>query len=192
MTSEQPLFLKIMHQDHLNFVHLLAAFTHQVEAAEAGHRPSYHVLKGVLQYFDDYPRQIHHPREEMLIETMKDRVPDAEGHAATIIREHRALAGRIADLESAIDNFAANPATGREAFLTKARQFIAAEKQHIYNEEQYLFPAALAHLTADDWAWVNSGLGDTKAPLFGEAATERFTQLRQSIFATDRTYRISR
>lgn len=191
MTSALPRFLTVMHQDHVNFLHLLAAFEHQVGAAETGHRPSYHVLKGVLHYFEEYPRQIHHPREEMLIELMKDKASDQATRMKGIIHGHRSLPGRIEELTKALEVFAATSLHEHPPFVALARKFIADEKQHIHDEDHFLFPAAVACLSADDWAWLNSGLGEATDPLFGETVIEHFAQLRKSIYATDKTYRVS-
>jgi len=184
-----PFFLAILHQDHANFLHLISAFENQVKAAESGHRPSSHILRGVLRYVSEYARTIHHPREDMLIELLKDREADQEIHIAKIRRDHRSLEVRSSLLANALETFEAEPARGRQLFVAAAIEFIAFERQHIADEERHLFPLALATLTGAGWEWLNSGLGDAKDPLFGEAVTMPFARLRQSIYASDKALR---
>jgi hemerythrin-like domain-containing protein len=178
-------FLAMLNHDHANFLHLLDAFETQVNVAADGGRPSFHVLKGVIAYFRGYSRQIHHPREELLLDVLKRHAPELTDKVNEIIESHRHLPQRLTVLENALEAFENDALAGQRLFLPLARQFIAFERAHIAEENRHLVPAAIGHLTAEDWQWIDSSLGDRKDPMFGQAVVAPFTRMREAIFTTD-------
>lgn len=180
-----PALMSLLHRDHQSFIRLLDAFQFQVAITTRGGRPSLHILKSVILYFQGYPAHFHHPREDLILDMLKDCTPVLARKIQAISESHKNLSNRLATLSEALHNFEANPAAGQAEFRRVAEEFIAFERTHIDDEEHHLFPRAMEILNDKEWQWLNSSIGDAKDPLFGQAVLAPFTKLRDAILSTD-------
>src|SRR5690349_16320642 len=81
--------IEALREEHRNVARLLSALSHQIEVfAEAGD-PDYDVVRGIADYFLDYPDQCHHPKENLIFLRLKHAHPAEAETVFDLIGEHR-------------------------------------------------------------------------------------------------------
>jgi hemerythrin-like domain-containing protein len=69
-----PKIIDILLEEHQNIEKLLLVLEHELEIFDRSGRPDYEILQTIIQYFQDYPENCQHPKEEMIFEKLKARV----------------------------------------------------------------------------------------------------------------------
>ena len=64
-------------RDHANIGRVLEALERQLAVFDEAGRPDYDVLQGIIDYFETYPEQGHHPVEDALFRRLGSRDPAA-------------------------------------------------------------------------------------------------------------------
>ena len=137
----------LLQQDHVHFLKILNALEHQAHIAARGGAPDRRYIRSIIDYFQGAPRRNHYQREEILLRMLEQRAPRLAAKITTILRYHRTLDKRLADLERCFVLFEKNAEQGRAAFVTAAIRFAEFEKAHFVDEDAHLFPAARSALS---------------------------------------------
>ena len=176
-----PKIIDILLEEHQNIEKLLRVLEHELEIFDRGGRPDYEILQTIIQYFQDYPESCHHPKEEMIFQTLKARDPAAAKRFGDVEAEHEVETRRLRSFARAVDNVLADQEIPRESFHKAVRDFIEHQRQHLQKEELLLFPAARQALLRSDWAAIDARLDDRKDPLFDSVVEEKFRELQRTI-----------
>ncbi len=172
-----------LRREHRNTARLLDALEHETEKVAVAAAPDYEMLRGIAEYFCDYPDRCHHPKENAVFEQLRQTHPDAAAEVGDLAREHleaRARAQRIRDNIHALFRDAIMP---RNSFVSAARSFVEAERKHMRMEEEQLFPLSEKTLTPEDWQSIEARLEGGHDPLFGERVEDQFKALRERLLA---------
>lgn len=143
-----------LQREHRTLAALLGLIEAEVETFEQGGQPDYEVVQAILRYLLTYPDLVHHPKEDAVLRRLKARAPDAAEAVGDLEAEHARVAAMIRRFNAAVSNVLADATLPRAWFAGLARDFIAFEHRHMQMEEVVFFPAALRHLTSDDWLQV--------------------------------------
>ena len=176
-----PKIIDILLEEHQNIEKLLLVLEHELEIFDRGARPDYEILQTIIHYFQDYPESCHHPKEEMIFETLKARDPAAAKRFGDVEAEHEVETRRLRSFARAVDNVLADQEFLRESFHLAVHDFIEHQRQHLQKEELLLFPAAKKALLRADWAAIDARLDDRKDPLFDSVVEEKFKDLQKTI-----------
>jgi hemerythrin-like domain-containing protein len=176
-----PKIIDILLDEHQNIEKLLLVLEHELEIFDRSGRPDYEILQSIIQYFQDYPESCHHPKEEMIFETLKLRDPAAAKRFGDVEAEHGLEARRLRSFAHAVEYILADQEFLRESFHLAVHDFIEHQRQHLQKEERLLFPAAVKALRSDDWAEIDARLDDRKDPLFNSVVEKRFHNLQRTI-----------
>lgn len=84
--------LRRLREEHRNFARLLKALEHQLAIFDRGERPDYDVLAAAADYFTGFPDRCHHPKENLIFETLKTKDPAAAASIGDLDLEHEDLA----------------------------------------------------------------------------------------------------
>ncbi|MCC8969670.1 hemerythrin domain-containing protein [Bradyrhizobium brasilense] len=168
-------------REHRNIDLLLVALQRELEIFEQGHRPDYEVIRAIISYFEVYPEVYHHPQEDLIFSKLKRCDPDAAAMVGDLAHEHQEVIDRLHHFARAIDGVLADREVLRQDVGKIVRDFIVRERHHMMWEERDFFPAAVAALSAQDWAEVASALTDHGDPLFSETAEAASDALRAHI-----------
>lgn len=146
---------------------LLAQNRHQ------GRAPDFALLRAMLFYIDEFPERLHHKKEtRLLFPKLRQKVPtlaealdrldEEHAHGETAIRhlEHLLLAWEVMGGEARA-----------EAFENAAVRYVEFYLAHMGLEEKTILPAALTHLSADDWAELDAAFAANHDPLVARQAT---------------------
>ena len=168
--------------EHANIVRMLDAFERQLEVFEAAATPDYDVVRGSVDYCVTFLDEYHHPKEDFILDKLRQRDRKTAERVGDLEAEHVDLAVLTRDLLGDIDGIAQGREVPRVALIAKSRDFVAAYRKHIRLEEEVLFPAAENSLTDGDWKGYRARF-KRNDPVFGSEAEKRFRALHDDILA---------
>jgi hemerythrin-like domain-containing protein len=178
--------IQILLDEHRNIDTLLLVLEHELEVFDRSEEPDYEILQAVIEYFQDYPENCHHPKEDMVFEKLKMRDPAAAGRIGDVEDEHEIETARLRNFAEAVEEVLAGREFLRQTFHGVVRDFIEHQRQHMDKEERLLFPAALKSLRPEDWSEIDSRLNDMKDPLFNGVIETKFQALQRTILRWQR------
>ena len=184
--------IQILLEEHWNIDKLLLVLEHELEVFDRSEEPDYEILQAVIQYFQDYPENCHHPKEDMVFEKLKVRDPAAANRIGDVEAEHQVETMRLRRLVEAVEEILAGREFLRQTFHDVVHDFIEHQRQHMDKEERLLFPAAVKGLRPDDWAEIDARLNDRKDPLFNGVIETKFQALQRMILRWQRETETSR
>jgi hemerythrin-like domain-containing protein len=184
--------IQILLEEHRNIDKLLLVLEHELEVFDRSEEPDYEILQAVIQYFQDYPENFHHPKEDMVFEKLKVRDPAAANRIGDVEAEHQVETMRLRRLVEAVEEILAGREFLRQTFHDVVHDFIEHQRQHMDKEERLLFPAAVKGLRPDDWAEIDARLNDRKDPLFNGVIETKFQALQRMILRWQRETETSR
>ncbi len=184
--------IQILLEEHRNIDKLLLVLENELEVFDRSEVPDYEILQAVLQYFEDYPENFHHPKEDMVFEKLKLRDPAAAERIGDVEAEHELETSRLRRLIDAVEEILAGREFLRQAFHDVVSDFIKHQRQHMDKEERLLFPAAVQRLRPEDWADIDARLNDRKDPLFNGVVETKFQALQRTILRWERETESSR
>jgi hemerythrin-like domain-containing protein len=173
--------MEALREDHRNIARLLDALDHQISVFERGGDPDYDVLRGVADYFQEYPDRCHHPKEDVVFAAVRAVRPDVAAEIGDLPAEHRRVHERAGELGRLIDALLSETDVPRAAVVEAAREFIGAERRHMLFEDDRAFPLIEKTLGPSDWARIEAVLALGSDPLFGVLVEEKFKRLSQRL-----------
>jgi hemerythrin-like domain-containing protein len=176
-----PKIMDILLEEHQNIEKLLLVLEQELEIFDRSGRPDYEILQTIIQYFQDYPENCHHPKEELIFGKLKLRDPAAAKRFGNVEAEHAVETRRLRSFARAVEYILADQEFLRETFHLAVHDFIEHQREHLKKEERLLFPAALKALRSEDWAAIDARLDDRKDPLFDSVVEEKFHNLQKTI-----------
>lgn len=181
-TRSRPDLLELIGQEHGNFARLMSQFETQLELFRMGGLPDYELMRDIMLYMSQYPDQVHHPREDRIIERLLQRLHGRE-HSQELLRhlmqDHEQMAARASELVAALGNIGGDAVYSRETVILKAEAYAAQLRKHMDDEEHSFMPLARQHLTAADWAELARAMPDGEDPL----AAARIDPAHRALFA---------
>jgi len=176
----------ILLEEHRNIDKLLLVLEQELEVFDRSKGPDYEIMQAAIQYFQDYPENCHHPKEDMVFEKLKLRDPATATRIGETEAEHQVEADRLRRFAQAVDDILAGREFLRQDFHKIVRDFIEHQRQHMDKEERLLFPAAVNSLRPEDWADIDARLNDQKDPLFNGVIETKFHALERTILRWER------
>ena len=184
-----PATMRLLRRDHANFTLMLSVLERQSHITDSGKTPSLELIKLVLLYLRDYPRKVHHPKEDLIYGALALHMRGDAEAVFNVIQEHRALAERLEPLEQAVAAFDAGCPASVAIFRLQELRFIEKQRQHMALEEALLYPAAIQRLTAEEWARIDGFMANEQDPLFGDEVSAPYEKLREAILDLDERLR---
>jgi len=184
--------IQILLEEHRNIDKLLLVLEHELEVFDRSEEPDYEILRAVIEYFQDYPENCHHPKEDVVFDKLKLRDPAAAERIGDAEAEHKIETQRLRRLVEAVEEILAGREFLRQTFHDVVFDFIKHQRQHMDKEERLLFPAAVQRLRPEDWAAIDARLEDRKDPLFNGAVETKFQALQRTIMRWQRETETSR
>ncbi len=169
-----------LRQDHRNIEPLLCILNRQFQrlAFEAA---DYELVERILIYLADYPDRYHHPFEELLMERLRVRRPEASETLITIHEHHVQLASEGVRLQQMLHDIIVGTPVSRELLRARGQGYVSLYRQHFRDEECSLFPRLAEALTPADWLQVTTTFQWCLNPLFDDTSTGVYRDLRDRI-----------
>ncbi|MFZ0426319.1 MAG: hemerythrin domain-containing protein [Xanthobacteraceae bacterium] len=173
--------IDVLRQEHRNIKKLLKVLERELAVFDRSDRPDYEVLRGVIDYFMDYPDACHHPKEDLIYAKLAVRDRAAVTAVGDLEAEHREGARRLRRVALAVEKVLDDQDLLRRDVDKIVRDFIVHERRHMAKEERLLFPAALKALQPADWADIALQLADRYDPLSAPSVEAKYEALRRTI-----------
>lgn len=181
------LALDVIHDEHQALAAMLRSMSLLVSQAHCeGHAPDFGVLRAMLFYVDEFPERLHHPKEsEWLFPQVRARCPELAATLDRLDADHGRGEVAIRELEHALLAYEVLGERRRPTFVEAMERYIDGYLTHMGAEEREVLPAAIKHLTVDDWARLDAAFAANQDPLTGRhEADETFRPLFSKILMT--------
>jgi hemerythrin-like domain-containing protein len=170
--------LSIMKEEHRTIALVSTALRFVIGELRRGAPPDFALLRAMLHYIEQFPRTLHHPKEEAyLFRRLGLRTEKFAALLAELERQHAEGGRRLEALGAALDVYEAWRDTGFEPFARAVDEFVADQLRHLSAEETTVFPAAKAHLRAEDWAEIAAAFDRNGDPRFAAEPDEQVREL---------------
>lgn len=179
-----PSVIDLLQLEHANLDRLVRLLDRHPAECARGERAEIELLVDALYYLTHFPDVSHHPLEDRLVERLlyRNALPAAMG--AEIEVQHATLARQGADLMRDLESAAREETMSWELVGLNVRLYAERLRHNMAVEELVLFPAALRHLSDEDWHAIEEVPGQMRSdPLFPTPAEARFVQLHRVIAA---------
>jgi hemerythrin-like domain-containing protein/nucleotide-binding universal stress UspA family protein len=168
----------IIRDEHRSLAAVLHAGLQLLGSARAeGVRPSPEVLREMVDYLERFPIALHHPKEDnYLFRLLRERTSEVDVELDDLCRSHvrdRRLVHALADTVDRYCEGRAAPSEVEQA-IQGYGDFIY---EHMAGEERVILPAALRHLTANDWEEIHAAFAENGDPRLGGDAEAEFRRL---------------
>ena len=124
------------------------------------------VLRAMLFYIDEFPEQLHHPKESKLLFPKLARAKPA---LAAVIRkledDHVRGEDRVRGLQHLLLAWELIGESRRAAFVDAATEYVKFYLEHMRTEETQLLPAADQSLSDTDWIELDKAFATDRDPL---------------------------
>jgi hemerythrin-like domain-containing protein len=169
--------------EHEHIRKMLVCFDGQLAVFERAGQPDYDILSDSLAYCKDYLDVWHHPREDRLLELLRQRDAGKAGSLAELDDQHKGLARSTMQVVRVFKDVAERGAVRlREDLLRSGRELSSAYRHHLAWEEAHFFPALDRALEPGDWEVAQSDA--SKGEAAAHAVRERYTALFRAIEET--------
>jgi len=160
-----PLTMDMLREEHRNMSRLLDILGREVDRFERAEDVDYDLLTQIVDYFRSFPDLYHHPKEDFILRKLLERDPLQAEAFADLESQHEECSRRLVNLARAVVGVLIGSEVPRDRFVRIAREFINNERKHMAGEENKFFPAAMRHLSPDDWAEIDSRVSKFADPL---------------------------
>jgi hemerythrin-like domain-containing protein len=160
------------------------------ESRRRGTKLDYKVLRAMLFYIDEFPEQVHHPKEsELLFPILRHRGAAAVKVLERLDRDHAASHQAVRDLEHQVLALemmedATDFEARRTRFEAATEAYVTAYLDHIRLEEAEVLPLAERLLTEADWTQLDAAFMQNRDPLTYRDGQDEFRPLFKRILMT--------
>ena len=147
-------------------LHALKALARQAQDVRV--KPGFDALRAMIRYIDEYPEQMHHPKEDQhLFARLETRAAQAKPLVEALKAEHEQGARLVRELERALLRFEDAAPAGAREFLEAVDAYAEFHWKHMRREEDELLPLAERHLTPEDWRAIDEAFDANRDPIAG-------------------------
>ncbi|WP_293224187.1 hemerythrin domain-containing protein [Ottowia sp.] len=170
-----PSSLKSIRDEHSSLAAMLQSTRMLVERGpQDDARGFFDVLRAMLFYIDEFPERLHHPKEtELLFPRVLKAAPDTATAIARLDHDHEYTEKAVRDLQHLLIAWELMGESRRAAFTKAFTRYVDLYLSHMHLEEQEILPAAVKHLTAEDWQALDAAFEANRDPLTGHYAPEK-------------------
>lgn len=152
-----PSSLQTIHDEHASLAAVLSSLR-LLEQRGAGKDAVgfFEVMRAMLFYIDEFPERQHHPKEtEWLFPRVAARSPEAARAIEQLDRDHARGEAAVRELQHLLVAWELLGETRRAAFAKALGRYVDFYREHMRLEETVVLPAALAQLSAEEWAEID-------------------------------------
>ena len=182
----QPHALTVIRDEHQALAAMLRSILLLLAQGRQRHEnPPFNVLRAMLLYVDEFPEQLHHPKEsDLLFPLLRERCPALRATLDRLDADHAHGEMAIRALEHLLLAWEVLGEPRRAAFEQALTRYVDGYLAHMATEEAEVLPAAREHLDAADWARLDSAFAANRDPLTGHDAQDAYRPLFQQILMT--------
>lgn len=181
-----PVVIRSLMQDHANVETLLSAMERQLNRFAEGEAADMELLRSTLDYFASFPDACHHPKEDLILQRLRERAPERAADLERLEEEHRELGEATTALADLVDRVAVGEEElPRDELTGRGQAYVDNYRRHMAMEERSLFEAAAELLTPEDWLIVGEAIYQNMDPVFGNRLNAAYDALRADVEAAE-------
>jgi len=139
MNTDARELMADLRDDHRKMSMVLNLLADQVEAMEADEDPDFELLDEIMRYMTVYPDAVHHPKEDVVYEQLRERRPDLSEDLNHVPTEHLEIARLGCLLRDEVEAINAGAAVRREKMIMDTSAYVDCLRNHMRWEEEDLF-----------------------------------------------------
>ena len=167
--------------DHRNMAIVLDLLEELVTQMESNEDPDFELFDEIMRYMTVYPDAVHHPKENLVYNTLRTRRPDLADGLEHVPGEHRELARLGTLLRDEVEAVNAGAAVRRGKMIADTAAYVDYLRKHMHWEEQDLFARIDEMLDAEPQAVDVSAYEHIKDPVFELEVAAGFRRLLDSL-----------
>lgn len=162
--------LHIIRDEHASLAAMLRSMTQLLAKGPAEDAQQFFdVMRAMLFYIDEFPEQLHHPKESnLLFPKVAKKAPEVRGAIDRLERDHMHSEKAVRDLLHLLLAWELVGPTRKAGFVDAFGPYVESYLEHMRLEEAIVLPAAQAALTDEDWAEVDQAFDLNADPLTGK------------------------
>ena len=170
---------EILQHEHQIILMVLGAAEREADAIDRARRIDAARLRKFLTFFREFVDRCHHAKEEHhLFVRLQADAPQAQAPVAQMLREHEEGRRKIASIEGLLDK--SDPASASAA-AAELRSYAELLRQHIFKEDNVLYPLANRVLDEDDKKELAEEFAFVESQELGEGVHEKYHQLAHEL-----------
>ncbi len=174
--------MRVLRSEHLALKGVGRILKMEAALLEQGKDVDVSLLKDIVEYIEEFPDTIHHPKEERYIfRAMRARSPQAGDLLDRLYREHLEENALIAEFGKNLNAYENDREAGREDLAKIARIYSEFLEGHMKLENEEAFPLAEKVLTEEDWADIDAAFAENRDPFATGEQLDRFANLHRRI-----------
>lgn len=175
--------LSIIYDEHRSLAAVVRGLQYLVNEHACGRSvPDIGLLRAIVNYLDEFPRKLHHPKEEaFLFARLQSRTRTADAIIGELKKQHIHDAALVDALHGALERFATGNDRGLEEFAKAVQNYSENTLAHMALEEAIVLPLASRHLSGEDWVEISVAFGANGDPRFTADADSAFEDLFRRI-----------
>jgi hemerythrin-like domain-containing protein len=123
------------------------------------------LLRAMLYYIQEFPEQVHHPKEERyLFARLREHTDEFDAIINKLEHQHEEGALRIRELERTLTRFELAGVGMLPALRKAVHEYADFYGNHRHLEESVILPGAQHYLTIDDWVEIDEAFGANRDP----------------------------
>lgn len=169
--------LEELREDHRNLARLLDLLEAECRDVPNDGEPDFELLRDIMQYMTVYPDAIHHPREDLVYNAMREHCSDLSEGLESVPGDHREIADLGATLREDIEAIISGAAVTRQHLLDDLVNYVGHLRRHMEWEEADLFPRADSLARDNETATIDVSMYMGDDPVFGATTARSFSNL---------------
>lgn len=183
METDARILMQELRLDHRNMAVVLDLLDNVIAEMEAGNDPDFELFDEIMRYMTIYPDAVHHPKEDVVYEKLREKRPDLSEDLAHVPDDHRRLAELGALLRADVEAVNAGAAVRREKMIEDTAAYSRFLREHMQWEEDDLFKRIDLMLDAEPYKVDVSSIEHIKDPVFELEIEAGFRRLMESLAA---------
>lgn len=177
MTIKLSQVLVELREDHRNLRLLLDLLESESGSVTVDDEPDFELLHDIMQYMTVYSDAVHHPKEDLVYNLLRDNDVELAADLEKVEPEHRKIAELGKTLRNDIEAIISGTAVTRDKLHSDLQDYVIRLRRHMRWEEEDLFPMADDLSRANGTVGISMALFPDDDPLFGATTAASFTNL---------------
>ncbi|MGC8837510.1 MAG: hemerythrin domain-containing protein [Anaerolineae bacterium] len=170
-------------EEHRAIQTMLGILSGACRRLEAGEAVDPDDLEQMLEFIQVFADRCHHGKEEdLLFKAMEEAgVPREGGPIGVMLLEHDQGRQFVRGMREALALYRSGHPRARSAFVHNARSYVTLLSQHIYKEDNILYPIADMHLTEEQQQRLLEGFARVEEERIGPGRHKEFHRLLERL-----------
>lgn len=174
---------QILMNEHRIIEQVLECLQIMADQASSGGGLNFRAARQVLDFFQHFADGCHHAKEERHLFPMMEAhgFAPSSGPTSVMRADHEEGRKHIRAMSTALEKAETGGKEGLDRFIYHARAYGRLMRDHIFREEQRLFPMADHVLTDEEQQRLSDAFGHVEATEMGTDVHEKYLEIADSL-----------